>query len=126
MFFTKHKKIIVGLATAAVIALGSTSSMAASTGISLTPVGYFDSSKVDVIPGTFTVVEAGIPHIEGGATATTDPDTSLVDASGVAITAISNNVDASDILGDNFTVKTLDAQDLHPLTPGQNYTTAAK
>lgn len=117
---------MVGLATVAVIALGSTGAMAASTGISLTPAGYVDFSKMGVTPGTLKVVEGVIPNIEGGATATTAPGPSLVDTSGVAVTAISDNVDASDILGDNFTVKTLDPQDLHSLIPGQNYTTAAR
>lgn len=118
MFFTKHKKIMVGLATVAVLALGSTSTMAASAGISLTPVGYFNSSKADATPGTCTVVEGVTPHIEGGATATTAP--------GVPVNGTFDNVDAADILGDNFTVKTLDPQYLHPLTPGRNHTTAAK
>lgn len=126
MFFTKHKRIIVGLAAVAVVSLGGVTAIAASRGISLTNAGSFDLSKVDITPGTYTVVEGVTPHIGGGRTATTAPNLTLTDASGVPVAAISDNVDASDFLGDNFTIKTLGPQDLHPLTTGQNYTTAAK
>lgn len=131
MLFTKHKKIIVSLAVAVMSLGGAATAMAASTGTSLTSLtsvsaGPLDLSKADITPGTYTVVEGVTPHIEGGQTATTAPNSMLTDASGVPVAAISDNVDASDFLGDNFTVKTLGPQDLHPLTPGQNYTTAAK
>lgn len=128
MFLTKQKRIIVGLAAVAVMSLGGVApAMAAPTGISLTPAGYVDFSKIDVIPGgTLTVVEGVTPYIEGGTMATTAPGSSFTDASAVPAEAISGILDASDFLGDNFTVKTLDLQDLHPLTPGQNHTTAAK
>ena len=127
MFLTKHKKIIVSLAAVAVMSLGSAATaMAATTGSSLTPAGTFDPSKADIIPGTYTVVEGVTPHIQKGQTATTASNPALTEASGVPVAAISENVNLSDILGDNFTVKNLGPQDLHPLIPGQNYTTAAK
>ncbi|EGW39749.1 hypothetical protein [Desulfosporosinus sp. OT] len=128
MLFTKHKKIIVSLAVAVMSLGGAATAMAATTGTSLTSVsvGPLDLSKADIMPGTYTVVEGVTPHIEGGQTATTALNSTLTDASGVSVAAISDNVDASDFLGDNFTVETLGPQDLHSLTSGQNSTTAAK
>lgn len=127
MLFTKHKKIIVCLAAVAVMSLGgAATAMAAPAGISLTLAGTFDPSKADIKPGTYTVVEGAHPHLEGGQTSTTAPNPTLTNSSGVPVAAVSTNVDASDFLGDNFTVETLGPQDLHPLTSGQNDTTAAK
>jgi hypothetical protein len=126
MSLTKRKTVIVSLAAVAVMSLGSISAMAVSTGLSLTPAGNFDPSKANITPGTCSVVEGVTPHIEDGQTATTAPNPTLTDDSGTTVTALPGTFDASEFLGKNFTIKTLDPQELHPLTPGQHYTTAAK
>ncbi len=127
MFLIKHKKIIVSLAAAAALSLGGLTAFAASMpSLTLTPAGYVDLAKVDVVPGTLKVVEGIAPNIESGAKATTAPGRALTDSTGAPVAAVSDNVSASDFLGDNFTVETLELQDLLPLIPGQNHTTAAK
>lgn len=115
MFISKHKKAIVSLTVVAVIALGGATAFAASAGVSLTPAGYVDISKVDFTPGTFTVVEGVTPNIEGGDTYTTAP--------GFSLTAVSGNIDTANIQEGTLTV-------VGGVTPqivgGYAYTTAAK
>jgi hypothetical protein len=123
MFIAKHKKLAICLVAVAVMSLGGVTALAASTpNLQNAPVAtHFDPSKAEIKPGTCTVAGSVKADIEGNKTTAPAPSASLADAAGSVYVA-----DASSILGDNFTIETINADDLHPLPTGQNNTTAAK
>ncbi|ATW26149.1 hypothetical protein [Candidatus Formimonas warabiya] len=115
MFFTKHKKIIVSLAAAAVMSLGGVTALAA-TGPSLTPAGYVDLANMDIQADTLTVVKDFTPQIFGRQTAKTAP--------GLASTPVSGSIDTTNVQEGTYTV----VKGVTPQIAGghTNYTTAAK
>lgn len=118
MFFAKHKKVLIGFAAVAALSLGGVTALAASVQPSLTPAGYVDLSKVEILPGSCTVVKGVTPHIEGG-TGTTAP--------APALAAVSEKIDAANAKKGSFkAVKSIDLKEIVLLSDGQSFTTAAK
>jgi len=116
MFFAKHKKMIVSIAAVAALSLGGVSAFAMTAGPALTPAGPLDLSKVDIVPGTFTVIEGTTLHIEGGDTCETAPGLTLTPASG------NIDLDSSNVQEGTLTV----VQGVTPQMVGADFTTAAK
>lgn len=125
MLFTKHKKIIVGLAAIAAMTLGGATAMAATAVPTLTPVSNVDLSKVVATPGTLTIVEGATPQIESNTDSTTTAP-SLTEVPGAKLTGVEGNFDVSSVQAGNYTIKIVTSQGLKAFTSGQNFTTAAK